>query len=84
MPLRMFVTLMHPTAIDDVTLTPAPKPYGLPLSQNILSKVQSFKGPFSCLNYARYGIAWGSLGAAEFCWEAALNIQRTEFSLVNL
>ena len=44
--------------------------------ENILPKVQSFKGPFSCLNYARYGIAWGSLGAAEFCWEAALDYSK--------
>jgi glutaryl-CoA dehydrogenase len=33
--------------------------------------VQGLKGPFSCLNKARYGIAWGALGAAEFCWHAA-------------
>ena len=38
----------------------------------MLPEVQSFKGPFSCLNMARYGIAWGSLGAAEFCWNASL------------
>jgi glutaryl-CoA dehydrogenase len=38
----------------------------------ILPNVQSFKGPFSCLNMARYGIAWGAIGAAEFCWNAAL------------
>lgn len=38
----------------------------------ILPEVQSFKGPFSCLNMARYGIAWGSLGAAEFCFIASL------------
>ena len=38
----------------------------------ILPEVQSFKGPFSCLNMARYGIAWGSLGAAEFCFNASL------------
>ncbi|WP_272975452.1 acyl-CoA dehydrogenase family protein, partial [Alcanivorax jadensis] len=29
------------------------------------------KGPFSCLNKARYGISWGAMGAAEFCWQAA-------------
>ena len=52
--------------------------------ENMLPEVQSFKGPFSCLNYARYGIAWGSLGAAEFCWEAALEYQRTESSLASL
>ena len=38
----------------------------------ILPEVQSFRGPFSCLNMARYGIAWGSIGAAEFCWNASL------------
>ena len=38
----------------------------------MLPEVQSFKGPFSCLNMARYGIAWGSLGAAEFCFNASL------------
>lgn len=35
--------------------------------ENMLPNVKGFKGPFSCLNNARYGIAWGSLGAAEFC-----------------
>lgn len=39
----------------------------------VLPEVRSFKGPFSCLNMARYGIAWGSIGAAEFCWQASLN-----------
>lgn len=37
----------------------------------ILPNVSGLKGPFGCLNKARYGIAWGSLGAAEFCWHAA-------------
>lgn len=37
----------------------------------ILPGVKGLKGPFGCLNKARYGIAWGSLGAAEFCWHAA-------------
>ena len=41
--------------------------------ENMLPEVQSFRGPFSCLNMARYGIAWGSIGAAEFCWQASLN-----------
>ncbi|WP_255575175.1 acyl-CoA dehydrogenase [Caldovatus aquaticus] len=36
-----------------------------------LPGVQSLAGPFSCLNRARYGIAWGAMGAAEFCWHAA-------------
>ena len=39
--------------------------------ENILPEVKGVKGPFSCLNKARYGIAWGALGAAEFCWHAA-------------
>ncbi len=38
---------------------------------NMFPEVTGLKGPFSCLNKARYGIAWGSLGAAEFCWHAA-------------
>jgi len=38
---------------------------------NILPGVKGLRGPFSCLNNARYGIAWGALGAAEFCWHAA-------------
>ncbi len=48
--------------------------------ENILS-VEGLKGPFSCLNKARYGIAWGVLGAAEFCWHAALNytLERQQF-----
>src|SRR5699024_7705076 len=39
-------------------------------AQNKLN-VEGLKGPFSCLNTARYGISWGALGAAEFCWHAA-------------
>ena len=37
----------------------------------LLPNVQGLKGPFGCLNRARYGISWGSMGAAEFCWHAA-------------
>jgi glutaryl-CoA dehydrogenase len=37
-----------------------------------LPNVEGLKGPFGCLNKARYGIAWGAMGAAEFCWNAAL------------
>ncbi|MDQ6619923.1 MAG: acyl-CoA dehydrogenase [Pseudomonadota bacterium] len=40
-------------------------------AENLLPNVQGLKGPFGCLNAARYGIAWGALGAAEFCWHAA-------------
>jgi glutaryl-CoA dehydrogenase len=39
--------------------------------ENMLPDVEGLRGPFSCLNKARYGIAWGSMGAAEFCWHAA-------------
>jgi glutaryl-CoA dehydrogenase len=39
--------------------------------ENLLPNVAGLKGPFGCLNRARYGIAWGALGAAEFCWHAA-------------
>jgi len=37
----------------------------------LLPNVKGLRGPFGCLNKARYGIAWGALGAAEFCWHAA-------------
>ena len=49
--------------------------------EKVLPKVQSFRGPFSCLNMARYGIAWGAMGAAEFCWNAALeySLDREQF-----
>ncbi len=40
-------------------------------AENLLPGVHGLKGPFGCLNKARYGIAWGALGAAEFCWHAA-------------
>jgi glutaryl-CoA dehydrogenase len=39
--------------------------------ENMLPKVSGLKGPFTCLNSARYGIAWGALGAAEACWHTA-------------
>ena len=39
--------------------------------EHLLPNVSGLKGPFSCLNSARYGISWGALGAAEFCWHAA-------------
>ena len=38
---------------------------------NLLPGARGLKGPFNCLNKARFGIAWGALGAAEFCWHAA-------------
>ena len=48
---------------------------------HVLPLAQSFRGPFSCLNMARYGIAWGAMGAAEFCWYAArqYTLDRTQF-----
>src|SRR5260221_1576417 len=39
--------------------------------ENILPNVKGLAGPFGCLNMARYGIAWGAMGAAEFCWHRA-------------
>ena len=39
--------------------------------ENLLPNVQGLAGPFGCLNMARYGICWGAMGAAEFCWHAA-------------
>ena len=39
--------------------------------ENILPGVQGLSGPFGCLNKARFGICWGTMGAAEFCWHAA-------------
>jgi glutaryl-CoA dehydrogenase len=49
--------------------------------ENLLPGVEGLRGPFSCLNNARYGIAWGVLGAAEFCWHAARSytIERRQF-----
>ncbi|MCP4528027.1 MAG: acyl-CoA dehydrogenase [Aestuariibacter sp.] len=49
--------------------------------ENMLPGVSGLKGPFSCLNMARYGIAWGAMGAAEFCWHAArqYGLERTQF-----
>ena len=48
----------------------------------LLPYVEGLKGPFSCLNKARYGISWGSLGAAEFCWHAARSytLERKQFN----
>jgi glutaryl-CoA dehydrogenase len=50
-------------------------------AENVLPGVSGLKGPFSCLNKARFGIAWGALGAAEFCWHAARNyaLERKQF-----
>jgi glutaryl-CoA dehydrogenase len=50
-------------ALDDVVVP----------EENLLPNVRGLRGPFSCLNKARYGISWGAMGAAEFCWMAARN-----------
>jgi glutaryl-CoA dehydrogenase len=49
--------------------------------ENLLAGVEGMKGPFGCLNQARFGIAWGALGAAEFCWHAArqYTLDRSQF-----
>jgi glutaryl-CoA dehydrogenase len=50
-------------------------------AENLLPEVSGLRGPFSCLNNARYGIAWGAMGAAEFCWHAARSytLERRQF-----
>jgi glutaryl-CoA dehydrogenase len=50
-------------------------------AENQLPGAKGLAGPFGCLNNARYGIAWGVMGAAEFCWHAARNytMERTQF-----
>ena len=49
--------------------------------ENMLPHVSGLGGPFGCLNNARYGIAWGAMGAAEFCWKQARNytLDRKQF-----
>lgn len=50
--------------------------------ENMFPDVRGLKGPFSCLNMARYGISWGALGAAEYCWHAArqYGLDRKQFN----
>lgn len=50
--------------------------------ENALPDIRGLKGPFGCLNKARYGIAWGAMGAAEFCWQAArqYTLDRKQFN----
>jgi glutaryl-CoA dehydrogenase len=49
--------------------------------ENLLPNVKGLSGPFGCLNKARYGISWGSMGAAEFCWHQARDyvLERSQF-----
>ncbi|MYA16583.1 MAG: acyl-CoA dehydrogenase [Gammaproteobacteria bacterium] len=58
-------------ALDDVVVPQA----------NLLPNARGLSGPFGCLNRARYGIAWGAMGAAEFCWHAArqYTLDRNQF-----
>ena len=58
-------------AMNDVAIT----------ADRMLPGVDGMKGPFSCLNHARQGIAWGAMGAAEFCWHAARSygLERKQF-----
>ena len=58
-------------ALDDVVVPQA----------NLLPNASGLSGPFGCLNRARYGIAWGAMGAAEFCWHAArqYTLDRNQF-----
>ena len=58
-------------ALDDVAVPEA----------NLLPNASGLGGPFGCLNRARYGIAWGAMGAAEFCWHAArqYTLDRSQF-----
>lgn len=50
--------------------------------ENAFPDIRGLKGPFACLNKARYGIAWGAMGAAEFCWQAArqYTLDRIQFN----
>ncbi|QGX41474.1 acyl-CoA dehydrogenase [Permianibacter aggregans] len=49
--------------------------------ENMFPEIEGLKGPFGCLNMARYGISWGAMGAAEFCWHAArqYTLERKQF-----
>ena len=49
--------------------------------ENAFPNVRGLKGPFACLNSARYGIAWGALGAAEYCWTSGAQymLERKQF-----
>src|SRR3546814_2439592 len=65
------------------TRTDTPFPYTTLFRSEdaLLPHVSGLKGPFGCLNRARYGIGWGAMGAAEFCYEAARNytLERQQF-----
>jgi len=67
---------LRASATGEIVMDDVPVP-----EANRLPGVSGLKGPFSCLDNARYGIAWGALGAAEFCWHAARDytLSRTAF-----
>jgi len=67
----MRASLTGEIAMDDVFVS----------EENLLPEVTGLRGPFTALTSARFGIAWGALGAAEFCWHAALNyaLERKQF-----
>ena len=59
--LSLRVSVTGKIVLDNVIVT----------EEALLPNIQGLKGPFGCLNRARYGISWGALGAAEFCWHTA-------------
>jgi len=59
--LSLRVSVTGKIVLDNVIVT----------EEGLLPNIQGLKGPFGCLNRARYGISWGALGAAEFCWHTA-------------
>ena len=69
--LSLRCTITGQIAMDDVFVP----------EENLLPGVKGLKGPFGCLTRARYGISWGAMGAAEFCWHAARDytLERKQF-----
>ena len=67
---------LRASATGEIVMDDVPVP-----AENLLPGVSGLRGPFSCLNNARYGIAWGVMGAAEFCWHAARDytLERRQF-----
>jgi len=67
---------LRASTTGEIVLEDVPVP-----EERILPLASGLSGPFGCLNKARFGIAWGALGAAEYCWSAALNyaLSRNQF-----
>ena len=57
---------LRASATGEIAMDNVPVP-----EENLLPGIAGLRGPFGCLNRARYGISWGAMGAAEFCWHAA-------------